>query len=83
MLVKQFSYIKEVDKKNSVYYLYTHEEQPAANQERKQALHKTKQNLLAQHHRQPRNVKIVLDLAQVCVFCWENMMIVCDSVGKH
>ena len=65
------SYIKEVDKKNSVYYLYTHEEQPATNEDRKQALHKTKQNLLAKHHRQPRDVNILLDLAQVCFLLGE------------
>ncbi len=60
------SYIKEVDKKNSVYYLYTHEEQPVADHKRKQALQKTRQSLLAVHHHRPRNMKILLDLAQVC-----------------
>ena len=65
------SYIKEVDKKNSVYYLYTHEEQPATNQKRKQALQETKQSLLATHHHRPRDIKILLDLAQVCFLLGE------------
>ena len=58
-------YVKEVDKKNSVYYLYTHEEQPAVRLERKEALQKTQQRLLAAHRQQPRDVKILLNLAQV------------------
>ena len=58
-------YVKEVDKKNAVYYLYTHEEQPVTRSERKEALHKTQQRLLAAHRQQPSSVKILLNLAQV------------------
>ena len=58
-------YIKEVDKKNAVYYLYTHEEQPVSDAQRKEALHQTQQGLLAAHRQQPRDVKFLLNLAQV------------------
>ena len=58
-------YVKEVDKKNAVYYLYTHEEQSVTRAERKDALHKTQQKLLVAHRQQPRSVKILLNLAQV------------------
>lgn len=58
-------YVKEIDKKNAVYYLYTHEEQPVTKSKREEALHKTQQKLLAAHRRQPRQVKILLNLAQV------------------
>lgn len=58
-------YVKEVDKKNAVYYLYTHEEQPVTKSKRREALQETQQKLLAAHRQQPHNIKILLNLAQV------------------
>lgn len=58
-------YIKEVDKKNAVYYLYTHEEQPVVDVQRKEALHKSQQQLLAAQRHNPRAIKTLLNLAQV------------------
>lgn len=58
-------YIKEVDRKNDVYYLYTHEERKEITLKRKEALEKVKTRLIAAHTESPSETKILLNLAQV------------------
>ena len=65
-------YIKEVDHKNDVYYLYTHEERKGITLKRKEALKKVKTRLNATHIKFPNDIKILLNLAQVSFLLGEH-----------
>ena len=77
-------YVKEVDEKNSVYYLHTHEEHASTDIKRKEALQKAQQSLLTTHRSRPRDVKILLDLAQVSFLLgeYDSSIRFCRSVLK-
>ena len=59
------TYTKEIDKKKSIYYLYTHEQIDGLTKRRKLLLQKVRKKLLVDNKQLPTNIKTLLDLAQV------------------